>query len=182
MWKHEIRIATLMEIREGVRQLFDKTSEKIKALEDGIEKLSKEAKISKDSLKVLNIIRTPRPGETERDNEKAINLSRKTAWQIEIERLIQLKHGSDRKKEKKELEKTAKEILKFYTILYISRIDAEKMKIQMEGKWSERRQRKEEGIDQEIEQLQGNISGGIELRNLINRLLKSGYWLLSKYD
>ena len=182
IWKHEVRISTLTEIKEGVRQLFDKTSANIRAIEDEIEKLSKKAEISQQLLKVLEIIRTPRPGETEKENQDAINLARTEAWQAEIGKLIELKHGSNRKEEGKELRKTAQEILKFYTTLELLRIDVINMKIQMEGKWSEIRQRKEEGIDQEIKQLQGNITGGLELKYLLKGLLKKGYWILSKYD
>jgi len=181
-WKHEVRIATLVEIKEGIRQLFDKTSEHVRAVKDEIEKLFQKAELPKDLLGLLDVVRTLKPGQSPKELADEINAARKEIWEAKIKELVEMKHGDNRRKERKELEKTANEILKLYTILAALELDVSRMEEQMEGEWSEKRQRKEGGLDQEIATLRSNIKAGVELGKVITHYLNKNYWVLKEYE
>lgn len=170
IWRQELRVITVKEIREGIRMVFDKCTGKAKALEIEIKIVCEKGNIPLKSLEVLNIDIKKGENQSMDDWYNTINQRRVDAWSKEMKRLIEL--SPNVKEDRKKLKNIGKEVLKLYTTKAVNEIDAKQMQIQMMGNYNEEAKRYIGGLDGEIKGLKKNIQGGIEFRKIIERELK----------
>lgn len=188
LWDMELRILTIKEIREGIRREYDRINIMIKGNEEEIEKMMVELGIEveikdPDPKKEKNNREELEKVRKEIKNEELIGLNpetrdrfvNKTAGKTRVLRMewlrmkakTDLTHGEEKIKKEKELKEIGSKILNFIELKQGLETDAQHMKEQMMGKWSEEEGKKVAGIDQEIEKIKGEIAGGISFQVLI---------------
>lgn len=176
IWAMDLRVSTLKTLREGVRRQLDQTSNRVKMIEDELQKKSDE---NKDLASIISavggVIPVFQPGMTPLEFRQEGTAQRKKKWIEMVQELKEKAHGEDRKK--MELEASVKERKEIFTLLDTkvqSEMDAQQMTEQMFGKYSPRENKKLGGIDQEIEQVEQKIQSGlafmIEIKNEMKRV------------
>jgi len=188
LWDMELRILTIKEIREGIRGEYDRMNIMIKGQEEKIEKLMVElgieveikdpdpAKEKNNRVELENIKKEIKNEELIGLNQEAkdnfINETAGKSRELRREWLEQksgayLTHGEERKKREEEFKKKSNEILRLIELKQGFESDANKMKEQMMGTWSEELGEKVGGIDQETAKIKSDISGGKSFQVLI---------------
>ena len=170
----ELRIATVQEIREGIRTEFGKVSDAIKAHEDALTKIVPELGLTEDRIKKLQETRylmkdDALSGLSKKGKEEAnANASMETRRM----RLKWLEDNTQYETEKEPREKRANLIKKVVELIEMKEgleSDANNMQYQMMGKWIEEEQGYFGGIDQEIKEIEKNIVGAQSFQDLIKR-------------
>ena len=165
IWRQELRIVTIEKIREGIRMEYDRINGAVKQQEESFAKMVAHHKFSKETLKVLEIDIPRMEEQSMAQWIETKHQHRMTNWKKEMDNLLEVCQND--KEVKKALTKAGVEILDAYEIILRYKQDAENMREQMVGKYSEREKAHIGGIDQEVRQIESNISGGEEFRHLI---------------
>lgn len=165
IWRQGLRIITVETIREGVRMEYDRINGAIKGQEEALKRLLKQHNIPEKSLKALEVDIKKVETQTRDQWIETMHQHRKTSWNKEIDNLCYLCQND--KKAKETLRKAGQDILEAYETIQKFKRDAENMREQMVGKFSEKEQAHVGGIDQEIREVENNIMGGEEFKRLI---------------
>lgn len=175
IWSMDLRINTLKSLREGIRRQLDGVANRMKLIEDELEKKSENNKPLIDAINIVSQIKElVQPGMTAKEWRDEGTQSRKKRWIEEINKIKESKHGQERVAlESKENIKKMEEIFSLIDNKANLEIDAEKMQEQMAGKFSPREGVKVGGIDQEIEQVKQKIQGALAFMIEIKKEMKS---------
>ena len=180
IWDKELSIITINEIREGIRREFDKLEGGIKSSEEEIEKLLKlldieqEPKLLANLRKDLEAVRKEVPqvdGLNEETRDKVIEginketNSMRRVWLREHSKIL----VQDVKENRENNEKIVTQALMLIDVVGGLRTDAEKMKEQMMGRWSEDDQAYVGGFDQEIKSVEQKIDAGLLFKSMIEK-------------
>ncbi len=170
----ELRIATIKEIREGIRIEFEKVSDAIKAHEDSLNKLMPELGLAEDKIKKLQETRylmkeNELSGLSAKGKEQAnANASMETR-RMRLKWLEDFTQGETEKEKREKRATLIKKVVELIEVKEGLESDANNMKGQMMGKWVEEEQGYFGGIDQEIQEVEKNIVGAESFKDLIGR-------------
>jgi len=170
VWRQGLRIITVERIREGIRMEYDRINGAVKQQEESFAKMAAHHKFSKETLKVLDIDIPKSDDQSTIQWIETKHQHRMANWKREIDRLLEVCQND--KEVKKALMKAGAEILDAYEIILKYKQDAENMREQMVGKYSETEKAHIGGIDQEVRQVESNIAGGEEFKKLIQEEMK----------
>lgn len=169
-WRAELSIKTLEHIREGIRMEFDRIEDKIKGIDEEIERKMTELKLPLD--KIEEIKTTKSSIEDDPEKLKYLNPESQAKHKDDIRRDTKIKRenkivgwgGTDTK--------IITELGELFEVRDRFQLDADVMQEQMMGKFIETEGEYKGGLDEEIKSIKGKIIGGEEFKALINRELK----------
>lgn len=171
-WRAELRVLVVKEIREGIRQQFDKLCDTIKGIEEEITRKGKEINFSIEQIdKLMDMKVNP---ETP-DQAKFLTPQAIEDHKADLIKELQLTRENKIREMGAKQEGLIKELVELFFVRDKYKLDADILQEQMLGKLVKDINGDESyagGLDAEIKSIESSIVGGLEYRRLVEREYK----------